>query len=195
MDLNPRPQVRSLVLCPAELRACMVIPAGFEPSITALKGRRPNQLVEGTMSALFPELNIWLCGESDHSVLKYQDIVDPYSEYGCEDNKIIYCRQCCPPLPLVNGLRGAEAEDVLEILHRQSRINPHAGDVDSCCGHINDRYVIHFIYAPFPAQSRKGTGSVGLKVIDRFQYFNNVDALADHVDNVFERLVSHGCFI
>ena len=36
----------------------MVIPAGFEPSITALKGRRPDLLVEGTMSALSPELII-----------------------------------------------------------------------------------------------------------------------------------------
>ncbi len=44
-------------------------------------------------------------------------------------------------------------------------------------------YVIHFIYAPIPAQSRKGTGSVGLKVIDGFQYFNDVDALTDYVDD------------
>ena len=29
----------------------MVIPAGFEPSITALKERRPSQLVEGTTPA------------------------------------------------------------------------------------------------------------------------------------------------
>ena len=36
----------------------MVIPAGFEPSITALKGQRPILLVEGTMSALLPELMI-----------------------------------------------------------------------------------------------------------------------------------------
>ena len=49
-------RIRSLVLCPAELRACMVIPAGFEPGISALKGRRPVLLVEGTLSALLPEL-------------------------------------------------------------------------------------------------------------------------------------------
>lgn len=154
----------------------MVIPAGFEPSIAALKGRWPDLLVEGTMSALLPELIILLCGEPDRSVLKYQDIVDPYSKHSCEDNKIIYSRQCCPPLPLVNGLRGAEAEDILEILNCQTRIDPHAVNVVACCGHINDRYAIHFIYAPVPALSRNRIGSVSLKVIYGFQYFNDIDA-------------------
>ena len=40
----------------------VVIPAGFEPGISALKGRRPDRLVEGTMSALLPELNICYAG-------------------------------------------------------------------------------------------------------------------------------------
>ena len=43
----------------------VVIPAGFEPSITALKGRRPNQLVEGTTPArsfglVFVYAEIWI---------------------------------------------------------------------------------------------------------------------------------------
>ena len=79
---------------------------------------------------------------------------------------------------------GFEPEGVLEILHRQAGAYAETGDVDTRCGHVDDRYSIYLIYAPVPAQSRKGTGSVGLKVVDRLQYFNHIDAFLDHVDNV-----------
>ena len=49
----------SLTRLPIPPLVHMVIPAGFEPSISALKGRRPIHLVEGTMPALFPELGLF----------------------------------------------------------------------------------------------------------------------------------------
>ena len=116
--------------------------------------------------------------------MKNKNVIDPHAEHCGKDDKVVNGRECRSALPLVDGLRGAEPEDVLEILHRQTGVYTEAGDVDTRCGHVDDRYSIHFIYAPVPAQSRKGTGSVGLKVINRFQYFNHIDALADHVDNV-----------
>ena len=39
------------VTCTNHVFSSMVIPAGFEPSITALKGLRPDLLVEGTIYA------------------------------------------------------------------------------------------------------------------------------------------------
>ena len=124
-----------------------------------------------------------LCGDSELLViLKNQNIIDLHSEYGCEDNKIIHSRQCCSTLPLVDGLRSAEAEDVLEILHSQACVNSQASNIAPCCGHVNDRNTIHFIYAPVPALSRKEAGSVGLYVIDGFQVFVNVNVYLDQID-------------
>ena len=115
-----------------------------------------------------------LCGDSELLFnLKNQNIIDLHSEYGCENYKIIYSRQCCSTLPLVDGLRRAEAEDVLEILHRQARVNPQASNIVSGCGHINDRNTIHFIYAPVPALSRKDADLVGLFEIDGVQNFDD----------------------
>ncbi len=51
------------------------------------------------------------------------------------------------------------------------------------------------IAAPVPALRRNRSGSVCLKMLDRFQYFNHVDALADDVDNVVPRLVRHRSFV
>ena len=42
--------------------------------------------------------------------------------------------------------------------------------------------MIHFIYAPVPALSRKEAGSVGLYVIDGFQVFVNVNVYLDQID-------------
>ena len=87
------------------------------------------------MSALLPELIYLLCGDTDLSAdLKNQDVVDLHSEYGGKNHEVVYGRQSRPTLPLVDGLRGAEAEDVLEILHRQTRVDTHTGDVDSSGG-------------------------------------------------------------
>ena len=55
--------------------------------------------------------------------LKYQDILDPYSEHSCENYEVIDSWQSCSSLPLVNGLWGSEAEDLLEILYCQTRID------------------------------------------------------------------------
>lgn len=47
-DLNPEPTVLETAALPIELYPRMVMPAGLEPSITSLRGLRPNQLDEGT---------------------------------------------------------------------------------------------------------------------------------------------------
>ena len=57
--LEPRPPESESGVLPITPVRYMVIPAGFEPSISALKGRRPIRLVEGTMPALFPELGLF----------------------------------------------------------------------------------------------------------------------------------------
>ena len=52
------PRFSGPVSAPADVILRMVIPAGFEPGISALKERRPVLLVEGTISAPLPELTV-----------------------------------------------------------------------------------------------------------------------------------------
>ena len=88
------------------------------------------------MSALLPELSVYLCGDLPDVPLKNKDVVDSYPENGCENHKIVNGRQSRPALPLVDGLRGIEPENVLEILHSQPRVYTQGVDVDSCCGQV-----------------------------------------------------------
>ena len=96
----------------------MVIPAGFEPGITALKVRRPILLVEGTTPARTLGLVFISCGDLYYSaILKYQNVIDLYTENGGEDDEIINGWQCRTTLPLVNGLRCGESENILNVFY------------------------------------------------------------------------------
>ena len=114
------------------------------------------------------------------------DLVHRHAEHRSEYNDVVEGGHCVAVLPLVDGLRRAEAEYGLKITYRHPGVLTESGDVSSSCGHVDDRYTIHFIYAPVPALSRNGTGSVGLEVIDGFQYFDDIDALGDHADDVLQ---------
>ena len=54
--------------------------------------------------------------------MKNKNVIDLHAEHCGKDNKVVNGRECRSALPLVNGLRGAEPEDVLEILHRQTGV-------------------------------------------------------------------------
>ena len=86
----------------------------------------------------------------------YCKIINRNAEYSSERYEIINSRHCSSALPLVNGLRCGEAKDVLNILYGEPRGFAKLLNVYSCCGHIYDRYTIHFIFAPIPALA--GTG-------------------------------------
>ena len=93
------------------------------------------------------------CGDLYYSaILKYQNVIDLNTENGGEDNEIINGWQCRTTLPLVNCLRCGESENILEIIYRQTCVDSQACDVYSGRGHIDDRYSVHFIYSPIPAE-------------------------------------------
>ena len=75
---------------------------------------------------------------------------------GQYDN-VIQCRHCIPPLPLIDRLWCCEAEDLLQISYRHTCVLSQSCDIYSCCGHINDRDNVHFIYSPVPAGNNKNT--------------------------------------
>ena len=129
--------------------AILVTPAGFEPGIAAVKGRCPIRLDERAMFSSARELNL-LC---DHTDLKRvradNDIADRDAEDCGQDDQVVQGGQGLAPLPLVDGLGIAEAEDSLQILHGESGLLPQTDDISSGRGHINDRPHVHLIYAPF----------------------------------------------
>ena len=67
-----------------------------------------------------------------------------------QHNNVIQCGHCLTSLPLVDGLRCCESEDLLQISYCHARILSQSCDVYSRCGHINDRDNVHFIYSPIP---------------------------------------------
>ena len=115
--------------------ADVVIPAGFEPDITGLRILRPIRLDEGTMSARLTGRVIVLYDRSlrDHpdlkSLLKHEDLIHRHIEDGSEHDHVIKGRHGLSPLPLVDGLRGGEAEDRLKIADSHPGILPEPGDV------------------------------------------------------------------
>ena len=89
----------------------VVIRAGLEPSITALKGLCPDRLDERTMwGAFLPE-------SGNRS---YQDIINADIKQCRKNNQIINSGKGCAILPLVDGLWRIEAEDHLDICNSQA---------------------------------------------------------------------------
>ena len=69
-----------------------------------------------------------------------KNAVDGDAEYRCKDIEIIQGGHCVAPLPFVDGLRGGEPKDGLQILYRQPSRLAHSGDVLSGGCHVDDRY-------------------------------------------------------
>ena len=89
----------------------MVIRAGLEPSITALKGLCPDQLDERTI--LGSGLPV-LCNRSHQNII-YADMKQ------CRKNdQIINSRERSPVLPFVNCLRRIETENHLQVVNGQA---------------------------------------------------------------------------
>ena len=122
----------------------MVTPAGFEPGIAAVKGRCPVRLDERAMSA--PQGScIFLCGDLCRSSgIADDNVINPDAQNCRENDDVIQRRQGLPPLPLVDGLGIAEAEDGLQILYAEPRLPAQTDDVLSGGGHVDDRHDIHF---------------------------------------------------
>ena len=81
----------------------VVIRAGLEPSISALKGLRPDHLDERT-----------ILRRRDPAHLVYnENIIDAHMEGRSKDDEIINSWQGCAVLPFVDGLGRIEAEDHL----------------------------------------------------------------------------------
>ena len=98
-------------LCPYQ----MVIRAGLEPRITALKGLCPDHLDERTIvGSKLPE-------SGNRS---YQNIINADVKQSRKNNQIINSRKGCSVLPLVDGLRRIEAEDHLQVVNSQTRRLP-----------------------------------------------------------------------
>ncbi len=74
----------------------LVIRAGLEPSITALKGLCPDHLDERTKFA-------GSCLPAS-GMRCYKDVINQHIEQCCKNNQIIDRRECCSILPLVNCL-------------------------------------------------------------------------------------------
>ena len=66
---------------------------------------------------------------------------------------------------------------------------------------LNTKYtrtkVSFFSHPPLFLLTRfnRALGAAGFEVVDGLQHLNDIDGIADHVDNVSERLVCHRCFI
>ena len=56
-DLNPRHAVLEPAALPVELYPYVVMPVGLEPTISSLRGWRPNQLDDGTVWRSAPDSN------------------------------------------------------------------------------------------------------------------------------------------
>ena len=80
-------------------------PRDVEPVIAAVKGLCPNHLDERT---------VWQGRSSpcilSNRVIGNEDIINTHMQQCSKGDKIIYSRQRSAVLPLVNGLRGIEAE-------------------------------------------------------------------------------------
>ncbi len=98
-----------------ELVAHMVMPPGLEPGISGLKGRRLSQFDYGTMLRPLPG---GLCDYTELGPLpKRQDIINGHAKDRCEHYDVVERRHGVAALPLVNGLRRGEPEDILQIPH------------------------------------------------------------------------------
>ena len=101
------PATNRFAVCPLEpleYRIMLVIRAGLEPSITALKGLCPNRLDERTI------LGRGLPMLSDRS---HKNIINADIKQCRKNNQIINSGKGRAVLPLVDGLRRIEAEDHL----------------------------------------------------------------------------------
>ena len=104
----------------------------------------------------------------DHTDLKRvradNDIVDRDAEDSSQDDQVVQGGQGLAPLPLVDGLGIAEAEDSLQIPHSQSGLLPQTDDISSGRGHINDRPHVHLICAPFRPWAGSEPAQLALKL-------------------------------
>ena len=90
----------------------VVIRAGLEPSITALKGLRPDHLDERTRFA-------GSCLPAS-GMRCYKNIIDQHTEECCKNDQIIDSRKRGSILPLVNCLWGIKTEDHLQVMNGQA---------------------------------------------------------------------------
>lgn len=120
--------------------APLVIRAGLEPSITALKELCPDHLDERTRSGR---------GLPGSGHLGHQNIIDADMEQRCKNDQIVNGGQCRAVLPFVDGLGRIEAENHLQVIDGKPRglaqiHNVGAGprQVD----HGNSRHSKHLLY-------------------------------------------------
>ena len=111
----------------------VVICAGLEPSITALKGLCPDHLDERTI------LGSKLPGSGNRS---YQDIINADIKQCRKNNQIINSRKGCAVLPLVDGLRRIEAEDHLDVCNSKTSGLPKIYDIGTGLCQINGKRLI-----------------------------------------------------
>ena len=111
----------------------MVIRAGLEPCITALKGLCPDLLDERTMlGSRLPML--------DYS--GYKNIIDRHMKECCKNDQIIDCRERSSILPLVNCLWRIETEDHLQVMNRKTGGLSQPADVGAGLRHV-DGWNVH----------------------------------------------------
>ena len=143
----------------------MVTPAGFEPIVSGLKGRRLFHLTKGPYVRPSDRADCLCAYPETKVILVNEDCVYSHTEYRCENDDVVQRRHGISSLPLVNGLRSAEAEDCLKIADGEPRVYPKTCYIHSGCGHIYDRYVVHLSFTPVPAvpESEQMFGSASLK--------------------------------
>ena len=108
------PAINSFADCPLEpleYRIMLVIRAGLEPSITALKELCPDHLDERTRSGM------GLPGSGDRG---HQNIIDADMEQRRKNDQIVNGGQCRAVLPFVDGLGRIEAENHLQVVNGQA---------------------------------------------------------------------------
>ena len=125
----------------------MVIRAGLEPRITALKGLRPDLLDERTVWGR--KLPVLVDGS-------YQNVIDEHIEKRRKNDQIIYSWKRCSALPFVNRLRGIKTKDRLQVMDRKACILPQLYNVGTGQCQINgwDIHLKHLLLNDLHAKSR-----------------------------------------
>ena len=113
----------------------MVIRAGLEPRITALKGLCPYHLDERTRftGSFLPALGIG-CNKN---------IINAHTEECCKNDQIIDSRERSSTLPLVNRLRGMEPKDNLYVCNGKPSRLPQSYNIGTGPCQINGGNVHH----------------------------------------------------
>ena len=116
----------------------VVIRAGLEPSITALKGLCPDHLDERTILRR-SDPPLLICNEN---------IVNADLKQCRKNNQIIHSGKGCAILPLVDCLRGIEAKDNLQIVNGKACSLPKINYIGTGLCQINS-WNVHLIHLLF----------------------------------------------